>query len=134
VSRPTLAERFWSKVDKSGECWLWTGALASSGYGAIRVRSYVTEYAHRVALKLSGVEVPDGLFVCHHCDNPSCVNPAHLFVGTAKDNAQDMSRKGRGRKGGTHCKRGHLIAGAVNCRECQRDRNRAFVARQKAAA
>ena len=91
---------FWIKVDKSGgeaACWTWTGAT-NNGYGHFRVGNR-TRLAHRLSLARSGVIVPDNLDVCHHCDNPSCVNPSHLFVGTAKQNMMDASAKGRTTRG-----------------------------------
>jgi hypothetical protein len=93
----SLEERFWSKIDKSGSCWAWTSAFTTRGYGFFWVGGAKrSEYAHRVAWELSnGGKVPDGSVVMHSCDNPKCVNPAHLSIGTPKDNAQDCKRKGR---------------------------------------
>lgn len=97
--------RFWSKVQSGSaeECWPWTGRLMRNGYGVIdRAGALTTNgrrrpvLAHRTALELSGVAVPGDLCVCHRCDNPRCCNPAHLFLGTAKDNIDDMNHKGRG--------------------------------------
>jgi hypothetical protein len=88
-----IPEKFWAKVDRTGDCWVWTGARYPSGYG----RCYVGRkdwLAHRYALLLTGVELGHSL-VCHACDNPPCVRPDHLFLGTASDNTQDMLRKGR---------------------------------------
>lgn len=93
------ATRFWSKVDRSAGpegCWIWTASLHKAGYGQIRWRDSVVG-AHRVAYELaSGRMVPDGLFVCHSCDNPPCVNPAHLWLGDTSANSADMVAKGRG--------------------------------------
>lgn len=94
-----LAERFWPKVHKRDGCWLWTASTDSNGYGQSfigrldgRVR---LEHAHRVAWRLTFGDIPDGLNVLHRCDVPRCVNPAHLFLGTDRDNIQDAIGKGR---------------------------------------
>ena len=95
----TLAERFWEKVDKRGpdECWLWTAAKKDGGYGVMRPegqRSGPTIKAHRVSLLLAGVDI-EGKVVRHRCDNPPCVNPAHLETGTQAENCRDTSERGR---------------------------------------
>ncbi len=92
----TLEQRFWSKVNKNTDtgCWEWTAFKNKSGYGMFTVSSSLRTYAHRIAAKLDGRD-PTGMSVCHSCDNPSCVNPAHLFLGTQQDNVDDMRAKGR---------------------------------------
>lgn len=93
----TLEQRFWPKVVKAGddECWLWTGSAGPSGHGALKLQK-----KHLGATALSwflryGVWPAKGLYVCHRCDNPPCVNPAHLFLGTQRHNMRDCIQKGR---------------------------------------
>lgn len=126
--------------EKNG-CWNWTSNLDSRGYGQIR-RQRKTFHAHRFSWQLHKSEIPDGLCVLHRCDNPRCVNPEHLWLGTLSDNTQDMIAKGRSRQGGrfgplaTHCAHGHELTeentwpypkngdGPVyrQCKICNRDR------------
>ena len=92
--------RFWAKVKRGAdnECWEWTAARFKSGYGAIQFggRGGRKFRAHRVSFALANNgELPDGLNICHACDNPPCVNPAHLYAGTQADNMSDMKTKGR---------------------------------------
>lgn len=98
----SLLNRFMAKVDKTKTCWLWTGSKVAKGYGKIRTTSNkydAPECAHRVAYKLFIGDIPYGYLVCHKCDNPSCVNPNHLFLGTYTDNVHDMISKGRRKLG-----------------------------------
>lgn len=98
----TLAERFWEKVSKGGPvhpvlgtaCWAWTASTNPNGYGKIFVAGRL-QVASRVSWEMHNGPIPDGLFVLHHCDNPLCVRPAHLFLGTCADNVRDMWSKGR---------------------------------------
>jgi Autographiviridae endonuclease len=105
-AQKSLRERFYSKfiVDDVSGCWLWTGAKFRKGYGAIG-RGKDAEgnlRANRASWILHVGEIPDGLQVLHKCDNPPCVNPAHLFLGTNLENRLDMVNKGRGCKGERH--------------------------------
>lgn len=87
-------QRFLDNVDKTESCWIWKGKGCSWGYGRMRIDGK-QERTHRISYKLFKGEIPEGLFVCHSCDNPICVNPDHLWLGTASDNHKDMVQKNR---------------------------------------
>jgi hypothetical protein len=96
---------FWNLVRKSKRCWLWTGVVDRDGYGIYRMRGHQSR-AHRFSWVFANGAIPPGLWVLHKCDNPSCVRPDHLFLGTHRDNMDDMIAKGRTRmgEGMTHAK------------------------------
>lgn len=91
----TTLERLAFYTDKSGECWVWTGAKNPQGYGKLKVTNGPIKAAHRLAWEEVNGPIPEGKLVLHRCDNPACVRPAHLFVGTHADNHKDMIQKGR---------------------------------------
>lgn len=94
--RRSLLDRFWEKVNvcEPNECWSWTGSTNLGGYGEVRDGKTLL-MAHRFSYEIHHGPIPEGMEMCHSCDNPSCCNPAHLFVGTRSDNMLDMYRKGR---------------------------------------
>jgi len=99
----TTKERFdakWTPEPYSG-CWLWTGSTKTGTYGAFSVKNF-PRFAHRVSWELHRGDIPEGMFVCHSCDTPACVNPDHLFLGTHRDNMKDMRRKSRFPHGEQH--------------------------------
>lgn len=104
-------KRFWDKVDIKGpeECWIWKASVKSNRYGQFRFNKKNTG-AHRVAYILTHGEFDNNLDVCHTCDNPPCVNPNHLWLGTTRDNILDMTKKGRHgqqRLSRDNCRQGH---------------------------
>ena len=96
MARPLedLEVKFWRKVEKNPGCWRWKASKFRRGYGQISHAGKNLK-GHRVSFELHFGPIPDGMLVCHKCDNPECTNPKHLFLGTWKDNVQDMQRKGR---------------------------------------
>lgn len=93
MKKPT-EQRFWEKVNKSDDCWIWMSHIGTNGYGAFWFNGK-SQSAHRVAYELAFGKRPGEFLVCHSCDNPTCVNPAHLWLGTEIDNKNDMVSKGR---------------------------------------
>lgn len=110
----SIALRLWAKVNKNGPipshapdlgpCWTWTGATRNGGYGSIKIRGR-RHCTHRVAWTMERGAIPGDMNVLHKCDNPPCVNPEHLFLGTDADNVHDMVAKGRQARGDTHSSR-----------------------------
>ena len=94
----SMEERFWAKVSKGPKCWVWTGYKDNNGYGKFYYDREAC-LAHRVSYEIKYKSIPKGMYVCHHCDNTSCVRSSHLFLGTQTDNMQDSTKKGRVSKG-----------------------------------
>lgn len=97
-----LTVKFWSFVEKTESCWLWRGGLHQKGYGSMGDGDGSHVRAHRYSYLLHFGPIPKGKMVCHKCDNPPCVNPEHLFLGTAQSNMDDMIQKGRARHPARH--------------------------------
>ena len=129
-NKTTLAEKLdkWAMPEPNTGCWLWSGSISYRGYGLV-TQDEKTRLAHRASYELHKGPIADGLFVCHKCDVPSCINPDHLFVGSQTDNMADARRKGRKYVLRTQCRRGHAMtagniyvnpaSGARYCRICQ---------------
>ena len=125
----SLEERFWEKVWKTPEpngCWLWIARISTTGYGAIGITGSKSGWmkAHRVVWELTYGPIPEGMFVCHHCDVPICVRPDHLFLGTPLDNMRDMIKKCRQSILGRKCGEEHY--GAVLTEEKVKEIRRSY--------
>lgn len=135
---PKIEQRI-TTVPFSG-CWLWTGGYMSNGYGIFKNKKDRSGYgAHRLSYAAFVGDIPEGLCVLHKCDVRPCINPDHLFLGTKKENSQDMARKKRGFSPAslrTHCPKGHNYSGlnangARICRICQLEATKRYNARRK---
>lgn len=113
VSYTSLVFRFWDKLKIfPGECWDWSGSKDSGGYGLIgrHGRNGGLIKANRLSWMLFNGPIPDNMCVLHKCDNPSCTNPEHLFLGTYKDNAIDRNKKGRNSSRVGECNGRHKLS------------------------
>ena len=117
-------KRFWDKVEKTDGCWMWTASTFNDGYGKFKFEGK-NRRAHRMSWIIENGEIPEGMLVMHSCDNPLCVNPSHLSLGTPKENTRDMVNKNRHcNQVKSHCPRGHeydIVAknGSRSCRICK---------------
>jgi hypothetical protein len=121
------------EIDKETGCHNYTGCIGTTGYGKINILR-VTVAAHRLSYSIYKGPIPDHLLVCHKCDNPKCINPDHLFLGSYLENNLDKIKKGRDHnKSKTHCKNGHEFSientnfqknGKRKCRVCDREKRR----------
>lgn len=96
----SIADRFWAKVDKSGDCWEWTAAKRPGGYGQFKLKNHKQAAAHRIAYELTNGPIPEGMQIDHICHNPGCVNPKHLRMVTVKQNIENRPNAMRNSKTG----------------------------------
>lgn len=102
LSEEEMLAYFWRRVDRSGECWIWTAGRNSHGYGRMHWRGRGDCYTHRLSWEIHNGPIPAGEWVLHTCDNPPCCNPAHLWLGSLADNHRDMVTKSRHHHGERH--------------------------------
>ena len=133
---PTI-ERFWMKVDTSGDCWDWTASTDAYGYGAFGLNGRMVK-AHRFSYQLEHGPITREVHICHTCDNRKCVRPSHLYPGSPLTNNRDTAARGRhAKQRKTHCPQGHeytdentrIDHGHRRCRECRKAEGRDYYQR-----
>ncbi len=126
----TKSEKFWSNVSKQTSCWIWIGYTDSKGYG--KMLAFGQNFAHRVSWIIHNGSIPEGMCVLHDCpggDNPTCVNPNHLWLGTKGDNNRDRNLKGRQSRGKKHSKTMKNQPRGENCYQAKLTENSVRIAR-----